>query len=482
VLMTTRLSGQFNWCSSRPRKRQKRHSGPGPRFNWTANSNGALQIDNDAFVYCAAIKDISDFHENPKMKVQRVAPMNVPKHVYLVQILDRRLRSNGSTSSSRDSVVGPLGSSTVVHKLTDYEYYVHFYAFDRRLDDWFDGAAFVTGSCMAQEVSEYIAFRDMLYRESHYNDECEFKEEQLRTHQENTKIKNFTEIVIGRYMVKAWYFSPIPIEYRTSPVLHFCDFCLSFFGQKSEFEYHMARCTVRHPPGTEIYRSQEENVVIAAFEVDGAKEEVYCQNVSYLAKFFLDHKTLEYDTTSFFFYIVTEVSPSGCHFLCYFSKEKNPEKNFNLSCIMALPCHQRKGLGHFMISLSYGLSKIEGKLGTPETPLSDLGLISYRKWWASELLKVIQRHCQQNKMKELTLSVLAQETAFQIEDIWFTLTDLGVLKKLNDQYVFAVNERIFEEFIRKRKRVTNSTEQYINIVEQDKIHWVSHYFRASESH
>merc|ERR1719499_487892 len=370
------------------------------------------------------------------------------------------------------------------HRVCDYEYYVHFYAFDRRLDDWFDGSALRLS--MSRSVSEYIHFRDKFYRESNYNDECEFKEEQLRTHQENTKIKNFTHIVIGRYMVKAWYFSPIPLEYRSSPILHFCDFCLSFFGEKCEFEYHMERCTVRHPPGTEIYRSQEENVVIAAFEVDGAKEEVYCQNVSYLAKFFLDHKTLEYDTTSFFFYIVTEVSPSGCHFLCYFSKEKNPEKNFNLSCIMALPCHQRKGLGHFMISLSYGLSKIEGKLGTPETPLSDLGLISYRKFWASELLKVIQRHCRQQKAAELSLEVLAEETAFQIEDIWFTLTDLGVLhkNKINDQYVFAVNQDIFHRFIRKRRSLdtSNQHKQYINIVVQDKIHWVSHYFRPSETH
>ena len=101
-----------------------------------------------------------------------------------------------------------------------------------------------------------------------------------------------------------------------------------------------------------------------------------------------------------------------------------------------------------MISLSYGLSKVEENLGTTETPLSDLGLISYRKFWASELLKVIQRHCRQQKAAELSLEVLAQETAFQIEDIWFTLTDLGVLKKLNDQYVFAVNQQIFDKFLR----------------------------------
>eukprot|EP00483_Globobulimina_turgida_P007145 UN07159 len=164
-------------------------------------------------------------------------------------------------------------------------------------------------------------------------------------------------------------------------------------------------------------------------------------------------------------------------FLCYFSKEKNPEKNFNLSCIMALPCHQRKGLGHFMISLSYGLSKIEQKHGTPETPLSDLGLISYRKFWASQLLIVIEKYYYANRIDELSLNTLANETSFQIEDIWFTLTDLGVLKKYGDQFVFAINRKIFDKFIRKKKVVKDSDKQYINIVQQDKIHWVGHYFK-----
>ena len=282
-------------------------------------------------------------------------------------------------------------------------------------------------------------------------------------------------------MVKAWYFSPIPLEYRTSPILHFCDFCLSFFGQKCEYEYHMKQCKVRHPPGNEIYRSKEENCTISVYEVDGAKEEVYCQNVSYLAKFFLDHKTLEYDTTSFFFYIITEVSDQGCHFLCYFSKEKNPEKNFNLSCIMALPCHQRKGLGHFMISLSYGLSKIEKKRGTPETPLSDLGLISYRKFWASELLKVIKRHYYEQQLHTLSLDKLATETSFQIEDIFFTLTDLGVLKKYQDEYTFVITNQLFEKFIRKPKRMNNRLNQYINTVKQDLIHWVPHFHPCLKS-
>ena len=55
-------------------------------------------------------------------------------------------------------------------------------------------------------------------------------------------------------------------------------------------------------------------------QVDGKKEKGYCQNLCYLAKLFLDHKTLYYDVDLFLFYILCEIDERGAHVVGYFSK------------------------------------------------------------------------------------------------------------------------------------------------------------------
>ena len=147
----------------------------------------------------------------------------------------------------------------------------------------------------------------------------------------------------------------------------------------------MKKCKLRNPPGDEIYRDD----LVSVFELDGKIQRVYVENLCLISKLFLDHKTLRYDCDPFRYYVLTEQSPQGFHIVGYFSKEKDILIPNNLSCILVLPFCQRKGYGKFLIEFSYELSLKEGRIGTPERPLSDLGFRSYLSWWTQRILSLL---------------------------------------------------------------------------------------------
>lgn len=202
------------------------------------------------------------------------------------------------------------------------------------------------------------------------NDEHEGLDQScIKSHEEATKFKTIGEIEMGQFRCETWYFSPYPEGYHNRKVLFLCEFCFNFYIDSSELKKHYTICKLRYPPGNEIYRDDK----ISVFEVDGKKEPNYCENLCYMAKLFLDHKTLQWDVEPFLFYILTEYDQYGYHFVGYFSKEKESVQGYNVACILTMPFHQRKGYGKFLISFSYLLSQREGKVATPERPLSDLG-------------------------------------------------------------------------------------------------------------
>jgi hypothetical protein len=152
-------------------------------------------------------------------------------------------------------------------------------------------------------------------------------------------------IRLGRFEIHSWYSSPYPQEYACLPMLFICERCLVYMSNDIS---HQEKCKVKYPPGNEIYRCDN----LSIFEVDGNLARVYCRNLCLLAKLFMDHKTLYFDVEPFLFYVLTINDEHGSHFVGYFSKEKYSHQQFNLACIVTLPCYQKKGYGRFLIDFS----------------------------------------------------------------------------------------------------------------------------------
>ena len=63
------------------------------------------------------------------------------------------------------------------------------------------------------------------------------------------------------------------------------------------------------------------------------------------------------------------------------------------------------------------------QVGTPEKPLSDLGLVSYRGYWTRVILNVLKDHQGSISIKEL-----ADMTFIRAEDIISTLQHLNLIR------------------------------------------------------
>ncbi|OSD06818.1 histone acetyltransferase ESA1, partial [Trametes coccinea BRFM310] len=260
---------------------------------------------------------------------------------------------------------------------------------------------------------------------------------------EIARVKNLNRLQIGKHEVEAWYFSPYPKEYAHLPVLYICEFCLSYFGSQFMLSRHRKRCNLLHPPGNEIYRHED----ISFFELDGKRQLTYCRNLSLLSKCFLDHKTLYYDVTPFLYYVMCQRDSAGCHMVGYFSKEKESADNYNVACILTLPQHQRHGYGKLLIEFSYELSKREGKLGSPEKPLSDLGLLGYRAYWAETIIDLLM-----NTTEDISIDDIAQKTSITHADVMNTCTTLQLFKHYKGQHVISIPEAVQEKYRKAKEK------------------------------
>ncbi|KAI6196548.1 Histone acetyltransferase [Aphelenchoides besseyi] len=193
--------------------------------------------------------------------------------------------------------------------------------------------------------------------------------------QSNNYKFNFGDIVY-----KPRFFDFLRSRFPSFHRLSFCQKCLMAFESKEDLIVHVDACTMNHPPGTAIY--QEGNLIV--WEVSGQKEK--------------------------------EIKPTG---------------NNNLSCLLILPWMQRKGYGVFLIDMSYQLSLRERKIGSPEHPLSDAGLKTYRQYWYAAIMSYVREKLYNNE--KLDLIDIKEQTGIEMKDLIETMIVADMTFILDDK-------------------------------------------------
>ena len=358
----------------------------------------------------------------------------------------------------------------------EIDYYVHYCEFNKRLDEWVPSARLVLAREMewpkppepspatkhtkrkvvhgvrttpgADAPAAADADADAERKDDTFSKEKEV--EKLRTSgsmtqcaSEVSRVKNLNMIQMGRHQIEAWYFSPYPVEYAHIDCLYLCEMCLSYFPSEALLTRHRHKCTLLHPPGNEIYRSED----ISFFEIDGRRQKTWCRNLCLLSKCFLDHKTLYYDVDPFLYYVMCQRDNTGCHMIGYFSKEKESAEGYNVACILTLPQHQRSGFGRLLIEFSYVLSKRENKLGSPEKPLSDLGLLGYRAYWTETIVELLL-----HTDDEISIDEIATKTSITHADVLQTCQALNMLKQYQGKHYLVLSDAIIEKHERQMKK------------------------------
>ncbi|DAA74018.1 TPA_exp: Histone acetyltransferase [Trichophyton benhamiae CBS 112371] len=188
-------------------------------------------------------------------------------------------------------------------------------------------------------------------------------------------------INFGGYEIETWYAAPYPEEYSRNRVLYICEFCLKYMNSDFVAWRHKLKCPAKHPPGDEIYRE---------------------------------------------------------------GKEKRPSSSNNVSCILTLPIHQRKGYGNLLIDFSYLLTRLEGRTGSPEKPLSDMGLVSYRNYW-----RLVLCYKFRDKKSPTSITAISEQTGMTPDDVISALEGLSALVRdpVTKTYALRLDYDFFERYI-----------------------------------
>jgi histone acetyltransferase HTATIP len=390
-----------------------------------------------------SVSKISKIRTGSKKGLQSDPDIIPAKVTDIVSVLENSEKANGISvghiveakpvliEDSEETIDFILGEVMAIRQINDEAYfYIHFLNEASKLDDWLPYSHIrpIPTELLESRIRETM--KDVKF----FNLSI-FSATASAVYPRHN-IKSIKGVQIGNTAVlRAWYPSPYP-EMISCPnsYIKICDMCLSYFKSSDELNRHWSYCAFNHPPGTEIYRKDDHSV----FEIDGEVHNGYCERLLLLAKLFLEEKRAcgrdasQYaQVRTFHFYVLCRWRSSAdgrAEIVGYFSKLKNSNRESNiLSCILVLPHEQRKGYGNFLIDLSYELGRIEGRIGSAERPLSELGQLSFYPYWMRKISPVIRDIPQE--IHSVIVSEISLRTGITCEDIVETLKHYGLIKE-----------------------------------------------------
>lgn len=178
----------------------------------------------------------------------------------------------------------------------------------------------------------------------------------------------------------------------------------------------------------------------------GVGQQLFAQNLSLFAKLFLDNKSVFFDVTSFLYYLLVCTVPGTVErqIVGFFSKEKMSWDNNNLACILVFPPWMRKGLGRILMGLSYELSRLEGRIGGPEKPLSELGRRGYLRFWSARVARSL---LWAPAKQVITVKWLSEDTYMLPDDVISALKEMNVLNaKKKTPEILVINRAKLREW------------------------------------
>ena len=91
-------------------------------------------------------------------------------------------------------------------------------------------------------------------------------------------------------------------------------------------------------------------------------------------------------------------------------------------------------------------AKLEGKTGSPEKPLSDLGKLSYRSYWTYVLMNLLKNY-DTTTNTDISIGSMSRETGIKTDDLISTLQSLDMLKVWKGQHVVFVEQAKIREYM-----------------------------------